>query len=118
MAPSINTRLLEGEALSDRSRLLAVVTRRRLTSLRNDFRVRPLDHRIVPPVGRCDMRIERPRVMRTFKGVGILWPRPFRHPEFLPSLSASATTINAGYRQILEQPISPANRKTYTVCPP
>src|SRR6266849_7710973 len=96
MAPSINPRLLEGEALSDRRRLLAVVTRRRLTSLRYDFRVRPLDHRIVPPVGRCDMRIERPRVMRTFKGVGILWPRPFRHPEFLPSHSPSATTNDAG----------------------
>src|SRR6266851_5934794 len=96
MAPSINTRLLEGEALSDRSRLLAVVTRRRLISLRNDSRVGPLGHGIVPPVGRCDMRIERPRVMRTFKGVSILWPRPFRHPEFLPSLSAVLRPLTRG----------------------
>src|SRR6266852_1982935 len=99
MAPSINTRLLEGEALSDRSRPLAVVTRRWLIRLRNDSRVRPLGHGIVPPVGRRDMRIESPCVMRTFKGVGILWPRPFRHPEFLPSLSASATTIDAAHRK-------------------
>src|SRR5712691_10182593 len=83
MAPSISTRLLEGEALSDRSRPLAIVTRRWLIRLRNDSRVGPLGHGIVPPVGRCDMRIESPCVMRTFKGVGILWPRPFRHPEFL-----------------------------------
>src|SRR5712691_579210 len=107
MAPSINTRLLEGEALSDRSRLLAVVARRRLISLRNYSRVGPLGHGIVPPVGRCDMRIERPRVMRTFKGVGILWPRPFRHPEFLPSLSSSATTIDAGTAKSSSSPSSP-----------
>src|SRR5712691_6333034 len=106
MAPSINTRLLEGEALSDRSRLLAVVARRRLISLRNYSRVGPLGHGIVPPVGRCDMRIERPRVMRTFKGVGILWPRPFRHPEFLPSLSASPATITRSTAKSRNRPFS------------
>src|SRR3972149_10084021 len=78
-------RLLEGEALPNRGRPLAVIALLGLAPLGDDPRVRPIVHGIVPPVGRGDVGIERPAVMGTSEGIRIAWPRPFSHPDSLLS---------------------------------